>query len=122
MSATGAANRYNFSAGPGALAEEVLTAAQAAIMNAPGSNLSVLGISHRTSWFRNVVDEAVDNLRALLGLGSNFHVLFLQGGSSLQFSMIPMALLRGSNRAADYLVTGYWSQKSIPDAQREGAI
>jgi phosphoserine aminotransferase len=122
MSASHSGNRFNFSAGPGALPEPVLAATQDAIAEVPGVGLSLLGISHRTPWFRDVVDEAAENLRALLGLPANYHVLFLQGGSSLQFSMIPMALLRGRCRTADYLVTGYWSKMSIPDAQREGSV
>jgi phosphoserine aminotransferase len=118
----GLANRHNFSAGPGALPEPVLAEAQAAIAGLPPTGLSVLGISHRTAWFRDVVEEAAVNIRALLGLPEEYHVLFLQGGSSLQFSMIPMNLLRRSGKAADYLVTGYWSRKSVPEAQREGDV
>lgn len=115
-------NQYNFSAGPGALPESVLDAAQAAIRAVPEVGLSVLGISHRSDWFRQVVDEAEDNIRQLLKLPKNYHVLFLQGGSSLQFSMIPMTLLRGRQHPAEYLRTGYWSSKSIPEACREGRV
>jgi phosphoserine aminotransferase len=111
---------HNFSGGPGALPEAVLAQAQAAIAQAPGSDLSILGISHRGPWFRNVLDEAEDNLRTLLGLSSDHHVLFLQGGASLQFSMIPMALLRGRPKSADYVVAGYWSAKAVTEARREG--
>lgn len=114
--------RFNFSAGPGALPEAILNDVQAAIAETPGVGLSLLGISHRTPWFRAVVDEAEDHLRALLSLPSNYRVLFLQGGSSLQFSMIPLSLLRGRTTPADYLVTGYWSKMSIADARREGAV
>lgn len=113
---------HNFSGGPGALPLPVVLQAQEAIMRAPGSELSVLGISHRSVWFRRVVDEAEDNLRRLLGLSRDYHVLFLQGGASLQFSMIPMAMLRGRNRSADYVVTGYWSSKAVPEALREGTV
>lgn len=113
-------HRHNFSAGPGALPDSVLQAAQEAIAEVPGIGLSVLGISHRSPWFREVLDEAEALMRSLLGLPSTYHVLFLQGGSTQQFSQIPMTLLRGSPTAAEYLHTGYWSGKSIPEARREG--
>ncbi|MEE4379769.1 MAG: phosphoserine transaminase [Candidatus Competibacteraceae bacterium] len=114
--------RYNFSAGPGALPQVVLDATQAAIRNVPEAGLSVLGISHRSDWFRQVVDELEANVRHLLGLPAGYHVLLLQGGGSLQFSMIPMTLLRGRSAPAEYLRTGYWSRKSIPEAYREGRV
>lgn len=116
-------NRFahlNFSGGPGALPEEVLAQAQEAIARAPGTNQSILGISHRSDWFRQTLQESEENLRALLDIPAEYHVLQLQGGSSLQFSMIPILLLRGRRKPAEYLRTGYWSAKSIPDAQREG--
>ncbi len=113
---------YNFSGGPGALPESVLIQARDSIEVVPGQRMSVLGISHRSEWFESVVAEAEDNIRALLGLPEGYHVLFLQGGSSLQFSMIPMLLLRGKGLTAEYLHTGYWSGKAIPEARREGAV
>src|SRR5580700_8786022 len=115
-------NRFNFSGGPGALPESVLAQAQSAIGEVPETGLSVLGISHRSRWFRDVVDEAEENLRILLQLPRDYHVLFLQGGSSLQFSMIAMSLLRGRETPADYIESGYWSRKSVPEAQREGPV
>lgn len=115
-------NELNFSAGPGALPRTVLKQTQQAIVEVPGQGLSVLGLSHRTSWFRDVVDEAEENIRRLLDLPPDFHVLFLQGGSSLQFSMIPQALLHMPHASADYLVTGYWSAKSIEDVSRFGRL
>jgi phosphoserine aminotransferase len=114
--------RYNFSGGPGALPEIVLKEAQQAIIEVPDVGLSVLGISHRSDWFCQVVDEAENNLRQLLGLSASYKVIFLQGGGSLQFSMIPMAFLRGQKQSAEYLHTGYWSGKSFPDAQLEGKV
>ncbi len=115
-------NRLNFSGGPGALPETVLEQVQEAIVEVPGVGLSVLGISHRSEWFAQVVDELETNIRELLGLGSDYHVLFLQGGATQQFSMVPMHLLRGSAHPAQYLHTGYWSGKPLPEARREGPL
>jgi phosphoserine aminotransferase len=112
----------NFSGGPGALPEEVLIQTQEAIARAPGTHQSILGISHRSDWFKSVLQESEGNFRALLNIPANYHVLQLQGGSTLQFSMIPILLLRGKKKAAEYLRTGYWSNKSIPDARREGEV
>lgn len=119
---TGVHKRFNFSGGPGALPDSVLLETQRAITDVPGVGLSILGVSHRSQWVRDVVDEAADNIRLLLGLPKRYHVLFLQGGSSLQFSMIPMSFLRGSRAPADYLVSGYWSQKAIVEARHEGPV
>ncbi|HUA59120.1 MAG TPA: 3-phosphoserine/phosphohydroxythreonine transaminase [Verrucomicrobiae bacterium] len=116
------ANHYNFSGGPGALPESVLEETQRALLQAPGHTLGLLGISHRSPWFRSIVDEAEANIRHLLHLPRNYRVLFLQGGGSLQFSMVPMTLLRGSRRPAEYIETGYWSQKAIVEARREGPV
>jgi phosphoserine aminotransferase len=113
---------HNFSGGPGALPEAVLTQLADAVREVPEVGLSLLGVSHRSDWFREVVTEAERLVRTLLGVSDRYHVLFLQGGSSLQFSMIPMLLLRGRSRPAEYLQTGYWSGKSIPDARREGEV
>ncbi len=115
-------NQLNFSGGPGALPETVLQQVQEAIISVPEVGLSVLGISHRSDWFAQVVTETENNMRTLLGLGKNYHVLLLQGGATQQFSMIPMTLLQGKNAPADYLHTGYWSGKSIHEAQKEGKI
>jgi phosphoserine aminotransferase len=114
--------QHNFSGGPGALPDSVLREASQAILEVPGERLSVLGISHRSRWFRNVVDEAEDNIRALLGVPNHYRILFLQGGATLQFSMIAMTLLRGSAHAAEYLHTGYWSGKAVAEAVREGPV
>jgi phosphoserine aminotransferase len=112
----------NFSGGPGALPESVLQEAQRAIGEVPGVGQSVLGISHRSDWFREVVAQAEDNFRALLNIPDHYRVLFLQGGGTLQFSMVPMTLLRGRNRMADYLHTGYWSGQAIAEARKEGPV
>jgi phosphoserine aminotransferase len=115
-------NNLNFSAGPGALPESVLLQVQQSIIEVPGLGLSVLGISHRSDWFESVVTELENNIRKLLGLADDYHILFLQGGTTQQFSMIPMTLLRGKTAPAEYLHTGYWSGKAITEAKREGSI
>lgn len=114
--------KHNFSAGPGALPETVLKAAQSALDEVPGTGLSLLGLSHRSNWFREVVAEAEEHIRHLLALPPDYHVLFLQGGGTQQFSQIPMTLLRGASAPAEYLHTGYWSGKAIPEARREGLV
>jgi phosphoserine aminotransferase len=113
---------WNFSGGPGALPESVIRQTQEAIGFVPEAGLPLLGISHRSDWFAAVLAEAEANIRALLALPADYHVLFLQGGATLQFSMIPMLMLRGRAQTAEYLRTGYWSSKSIPEAAREGNV
>jgi phosphoserine aminotransferase len=115
-------NSLNFSGGPGALPESVLLQVQESIIEVPEVGLSVLGISHRSDWFAAVVTELETNIRALLGLPEDFHVLFLQGGATQQFSMVPMNLLQGKTYPAEYLHTGYWSGKVLAEARREGRI
>ena len=115
-------NALNFSGGPGALPESVLREVQQAIVEVPETGLSVLGISHRSDWFAAVVAELENNIRTLLGVGNDYHVLFLQGGATQQFSMVPMSLLPPHGEPADYLHTGYWSGKVLPAARREGPI
>jgi phosphoserine aminotransferase len=115
-------NSLNFSPGPGALPETVLLQVQQSIIAEPETGMSILGISHRSEWFASVIAELEANIRTLLGLPSDFHILFLQGGGTQQFSMIPMTLLRGRTVAADYLHTGYWSGKAIAEARREGPV
>jgi phosphoserine aminotransferase len=115
-------NSLNFSGGPGALPESVLQQVQQSIIAVPEVGLSILGISHRSDWFAEVVAELENNIRKLLGLPDDFHVLFLQGGATQQFSTIPMTLLHGKTSAADYLHTGYWSGKALAEAQRTGPI
>ena len=110
----------NFSGGPGALPASVLRETSVAIDGLPETGLSVLGMSHRSHWFRGVLDEAEHNLRVLLGIPDNYHVLFMQGGSSLQFSMLPMNFLRSSGKHAEYIVSGYWSAKAPVEARHEG--
>lgn len=115
-------NSLNFSGGPGVLPESVLVQASESIISVPGVGLSVLGISHRSDWFAAMVTELEDNVRTLLGLSRDYHVLFLQGGGTQQFSMVPMTLLRGKERPAEYVHSGYWSGKSIAEALKEGPV
>ena len=113
---------HNFSGGPGALAQTVLDQASQAIIALPETGVSILGMSHRSDWFRSVLDEAEVNIKQLLNIPRGYHVLFLQGGSSLQFSMIPMNFLRGSSKKAAYIKTGYWSAKAPHEARLEGDV
>jgi phosphoserine aminotransferase len=115
-------NQLNFSGGPGVLPATVLAETQQAIAVVPEVGLSLLGISHRSDWFAGVVDETERNIRQLLQLPESHAVLFLQGGATLQFSMVPMLLLRQRHQMADYLRTGYWSSKAIPEARLEGDV
>jgi phosphoserine aminotransferase len=112
---------YNFSSGPAMLPEPVLAEAQRELMELPGVGMSVLEISHRSKPFDAIVNAAVDNLRKLAGIPANYHVLFLQGGASLQFSMVPMNFLPAGG-VADYIVTGTWGQKAIAEAKKQGAV
>lgn len=112
----------NFSGGPGALPRAVLEQASEAILQAPGTSQSILGISHRSDYFKAILNESEAVFRTLLNIPPDYQVLQLQGGSTLQFSMIPMLLLRGKGKTAEYLKTGYWSAKSIPDARLEGPV
>jgi phosphoserine aminotransferase len=111
---------FNFSAGPAALPESVLKKAQADLFALPGVGMSVLEVSHRSAVFEQIIKEAEDDLRALLGIPQNYKVLFLQGGASLQFAMVPMNLLP-KGRSADYILTGSWGQAAIKEAQKLGA-
>ncbi len=114
------ANRiYNFNAGPAALPLGVLEEIQESFLNFKGSGMSITEISHRSKWFDDVINDAVIRAKRLLHLGDNFHVLFIQGGASLQFCMIPMNLLP-AGRSADYVDTGTWSTNAISEAQIQG--
>ncbi|HEY4307970.1 MAG TPA: 3-phosphoserine/phosphohydroxythreonine transaminase [Pirellulales bacterium] len=112
---------YNFSPGPAVLPLSVLEEVQRDMLALPGLGVSVLEIGHRTKWFEGVLDTTIVNLRKLLSLPDNFQVVFLQGGSRLQFSMIPMNLL-SAGKAADYVVTGTWGQTAEKEARREGEV
>ena len=110
---------YNFNAGPAALPLSVLKEIQAEFLDFQGSGMSITEISHRSKWFDDVIQDAVARIRRLLRLDERFHVLFLQGGASLQFCMVPMNLLpRG--QSADYVDTGTWATKAIKEAKTQG--
>ena len=108
--------QYNFSGGPGALPLAVLHQAQDVIHQVPEVGLSVLGISHRSAWFRDALDEAEANIRSLLGVPDGYHVLFLQGGSTLQFAMLAMNFGELGSRPPAYIESGYWSRKSVKES------
>ncbi|MCB1762736.1 MAG: 3-phosphoserine/phosphohydroxythreonine transaminase [Gammaproteobacteria bacterium] len=107
---------YNFSAGPAALPEEVLAQAQQEMLDWQGSGMSVMEMSHRGKEFMSIAERAEADLRELLQVPENYKVLFLQGGASSQFAMVPMNLLRGKT-TADYLNTGSWSKKAVAEAK-----
>ena len=111
---------YNFSGGVGLLPQSVLEQVQEAVIRYPATGQSVLVMDHRSPECRDMIDEAEANLRELLGIPVGYHVLFLQGGASLQFSMIAMNLLRGRKSPANQIVTGYWSAKAAVEGPREG--
>jgi len=113
---------YNFSPGPSMLPLAVLEAAQRDLVALPDAGMSILEISHRSKWFDQILAETEANLRQLLQIPNNYHVLFLQGGATTQFSMLAMNLLRGKNQPADYIVTGTWGTKAVKEAQREGEV
>ncbi|MFY9261283.1 MAG: 3-phosphoserine/phosphohydroxythreonine transaminase [Gallionella sp.] len=112
---------YNFSAGPAVLPKEVLQQAQAEMLDWNGSGMSVMEMSHRGKEFMGIAAQAEADLRELMNIPANYKVLFLQGGASQQFAMIPMNLLRGK-ASADYLNTGEWSKKAISEAKKFGAV
>ena len=113
---------FNFSPGPAVLPLEVLEEAQADLLALPGVGISVLEISHRSPAFDRILEETLQGLRDLLGIGADHEIVLLQGGASLQFSMVPMNLLRGQQAAADYIVTGTWGATAIKEAGREGKV
>ena len=112
---------FNFSAGPAVLPPSVLLEAQRDLVTLPGVGMSVLEISHRSKTFEAILAKTEADLRALGNVPPNYRVLFLQGGASLQFSMVPMNLLT-AGATADYVVTGGWAQKAVKEAQRVGTV
>ena len=108
---------YNFSAGPGVLPREVLEQAKREMLGWGRSGMSVMEMSHRGDGFMEIATQAEDNLRKLLRIPTSYKILFLQGGATSQFSMVPMNLLRG-RKSADYILTGEWSKKALTEAKR----
>lgn len=113
---------FNFSPGPAVLPLPVLEQARDEMLALPGVGMSVLEISHRSPAFDQILDETIAGLRDLLGVGADYEIVFLQGGASLQFSMVPMNLLKGRTEKADYVLTGTWGVTAAKEARREGAV
>jgi len=112
---------FNFSAGPAVLPVPVLEEAQRDMLSLPGVGMSVMEISHRSKTFDEIIGRAEAGLRELMKVPSNYHILFLQGGASLQFSMVPMNFLPADG-SADYVLTGSWGKKALKEAKKVGAV
>ena len=112
---------YNFSAGPAVMPLQVLEQAQRELVALPGVGMSVMEVSHRSKTFEEILARAIADIRELSGLDDRYQVLMLQGGASLQFSMVPMNLL-GAGRTADYIDTGSWADKAAKEAKRVGTV
>src|SRR5687767_6409478 len=112
---------FNFSAGPAVLPVPVLEEAQRDMLSLPGVGMSVMEISHRSKTFDEIIGRAESGLRELLGIPDNYRVLFLQGGASLQFSMVPMNFLPADG-SADYVITGSWGKKALKEAKKAGSV
>ena len=111
---------YNFSAGPSVLPVEVLETVRDEVLNWHDSGMSVMEMSHRSKWFDEIITRTEEDLRDLMAIPSNYKVLFLQGGATTQFSMVPMNLMRKGK--ADYVNTGAWSKKAISEARKFGKV
>ena len=111
---------YNFSAGPAVLPEEVLKEAAAEMLDYNGTGMSVMEMSHRSKAFEEIITEAEKDIRDLMNIPDNYKVLFLQGGASQQFAMIPMNLMK--NKVADYIITGQWAKKAAQEAELYGKV
>jgi phosphoserine aminotransferase len=112
---------FNFSAGPAVLPVPVLEEAQRDMISLPGVGMSVMEISHRSKTFDEIIGRAETGLRELMKVPDNYHILFLQGGASLQFSMVPMNFLPADG-SADYVLTGSWGKKALKEAKKVGAV
>ncbi len=111
---------YNFSAGPAVLPEEVLKEAAAEMLDYRGTGMSVMEMSHRSKAFEEIITTAEQDIRDLMNIPDNYKVLFLQGGASQQFAMIPMNLMK--NGTADYIITGQWAKKAAKEAEKYGKV
>ena len=112
---------YNFSAGPAVLPEEVLMEAQQNLYMLPGVGMSILEISHRSKTFDTIINSSRNGIKTLYGIDDNYEILFLQGGATLQFSMVPLNIMPPKNKA-DYIVTGTWAKKAVKEAKRAGSV
>jgi phosphoserine aminotransferase len=112
---------YNFSSGPAVLPLPVLERAQRDLIALPGVGMSVMEISHRSATFEGIIGRAEADIRRLAGIPDNYRILFLQGGATLQFSMVPLNLLT-EGRTADYIMTGSWADKAVKEARRVGSV
>src|SRR5262249_53257194 len=110
---------FNFGAGPAVLPEPVLQEAQRDLYALSGVGMSILEISHRSKAFDEIIQGCEADIRKLAGVPAGYQVLFLQGGASLQFSMVPMNLMPSGGKA-DYIVTGSWSKKAVKEAKKAG--
>ena len=111
---------YNFSAGPAVLPEEVLKEAAAEMLDYNGTGMSVMEMSHRSKAFEEIINSAEQDLRDLMNIPDNYKVLFMQGGASQQFAMIPMNFMK--NRVADYIITGQWAKNAAKEAEKYGKV
>src|SRR6476619_7268989 len=112
---------HNFSAGPAVLPVSVLEEIQRDLVSLPGVGMSILEISHRSAAFETILAQAEADIRALAAIPSNYKVLFLQGGASMQFSMVPMTLITAGG-TADYIDSGSWAEKAIKEAKKVGTV
>lgn len=112
---------YNFNAGPGMLPEEVLRQAQEEMLDWHGTGMSIMELGHRGNEFKEIVDQAENDLRELMSIPKNYHILFLPGGATAQFAMVPINFMK-TNKKADYIDTGIWSKKAIDEAKRYGEV
>ncbi|MFH1238608.1 MAG: 3-phosphoserine/phosphohydroxythreonine transaminase, partial [bacterium] len=112
---------FNFSAGPAMLPETVLKKAAEEMLDYKGSGMSVMEMSHRSKTYEEIINGAEATLREIMNIPANYYVLFLQGGASLQFAMVPLNLFRKSKKA-DYINTGSWAKKAISEAKKYGAV
>jgi phosphoserine aminotransferase len=113
---------FNFGAGPAVLPEPVLAEAQRDLQSLPGVGMSVMEISHRSKTFDAILDGCEQDIRKLAEIPDGYRVLFLQGGATLQFSMVPMNLMAAGGGKADYVLTGVWSKKAVDEARKVGAV
>ena len=111
---------YNFSAGPGVLPLEILEKAQKELVCYGNSGMSVMEMSHRSKDYEPIIKKAEAKLRKVMNIPDNYSVLFLQGGASMQFAMVPMNLMK--NRVADYIITGQWAKKAATEAEKFGKV